>query len=323
LVLYGSLVRALRSVDFPWGAAQTRAEVEPLVEKIIEGWGEASTARMWSPAASEVELELIARYQRMAISPKGFRDTFMAAVDIDIRPVVPTVTVPTLVLHKSADPVNNIGQGRYLADRIPHARLVELDGSSHLIADDDVDRLLGEIVEFLTGTAPVEHRERVLATVLFTDLVASTEIAVARGDQHWLDLLDDHDRLVRDVVARFRGRVVKTTGDGVLATFDGPARAVRAGDAIVTSVRRLGVEARAGVHTGEVELREGDVGGVAVHIGARIAALAQPGQVLVSRTVVDLVIGSQLTFTDPDEHVLRGVPGSWTLFALVGTSPHS
>jgi class 3 adenylate cyclase len=237
---------------------------------------------------------------------------------IDIRPVLPSVAVPTLVLHKTGDMLVNVGQGRYTAAHIPGARYVELEGVDHYVAAGDDGRMLQEIRSFLTdGNADsLTDVDRVLSTVLFTDIVKSTETAVAMGDRRWTELLDDHDRLVRDEVGRARGHVVKTTGDGALATFDGPARAVRAADAIVKGVRSLGIDARAGVHTGEVELRGADVGGVGVHIGARVSALAHAGQVMVSRTVVDLVAGSGLVFDEAGSHKLKGVPGEWQLYSL-------
>jgi class 3 adenylate cyclase len=321
LLLYAPLVRTRRSVDFPWGTFESRQELVASVDQTLDQWGEASASRRISPGATETELELLARYQRMAITPKGFRDAQLAALDIDIRPVLSALSVPTLVLHKSADPVVPVGQGRYLAANVAGARIVELSGTSHLLADDDVHTLIDEIVGCLTGLSPSEDPDRVLATMLFTDLVASTGAASTWGDRRWRDVLSDHDELVHDVVVRHRGRIVSTTGDGVLAVFDGPARAVRAALAIVHGVRALRLEARAGVHTGEVELRAKNIAGIAVHIAARIAALAQPGQVLVSRTVVDLVAGSQLHFTELGEYSLRGVPGSWQLLEVDTGSP--
>jgi class 3 adenylate cyclase len=314
LVLYAPLVRLLRSEDFPIG--MPRDVCEQFVEFSAANWGETEGESIVFPEADEQRIAWFARFRRMASSPKAWRDTMFANFDIDIRPVLPTLSVPTLVLHKADDILVSAEQGRYAAEHIPGARYIELRGVSHYLAEEDADRTADLTVEFVTGSAPAEEAERVLATVLFTDIVASTEKAVALGDQRWRDLLDDHDKVIRDAVERFRGRLVKTTGDGALATFDGPARAVRAGDAIVHGVQRLGIEARAGVHTGEVELRGADVGGVGVHIGARVAALAAPTQVLVSRTVIDLVVGSQLEFSDAGTHTLKGVPGSWPLFAL-------
>ena len=314
LVLYGALVHQLRDDDFPGGA--TPAERDEFIEFMTEHWGAPSTWAPFSPGASPERLAWGARYLRMAGGPKVLRDAILAAGEIDIRPVLPTLRIPVLVLYKSDDIVVPAVHGRYLVDHIPGAISAELEGRAHYLADDDADRLVDVAVEFLTGTRPADDIDRVLATVMFTDIVASTEKAVSLGDRRWRELLDEHDRLIRQVVRRFRGRVVKSTGDGALATFDGPARAVRAGDAIVAGIHRLGIEARVGVHTGEVELRGDDVGGIAVHVAARIATLAGPGQVLVSRTVVDLVAGSQLEFVDVGEHSLKGVPGARPLFSL-------
>jgi class 3 adenylate cyclase len=314
LVLYATVARLLWDEDFPAGA--DRSKVEASVNAAVEHWGEPEIWSGFSPDASPERLAWGARYLRMAGGPKTFRDTIAAASDIDIRPLLSSISVPTLILHKEGDQIVTIDHGRYLAQHIPRATVYELQGRSHYLADDDTDRLVDVTVEFLTGTPPSYDADRVLATVLFTDIVASTEGAVAMGDARWRDVLDVHDRIVRDAVTRFRGRVVKTTGDGALATFDGPARAVRAAQAIISGVRQLGIESRIGIHTGEIELRDNDIGGLAVHIGARIAALAAPGQTLVSRTVVDLVAGSQLRFFDAGSHTLKGVPGTWALLAV-------
>ena len=207
--------------------------------------------------------------------------------------------------------------GRYLAEHIPTARFVELDGE-HLWITGDVGRLVGEIEEFLTGEQHIVGPERVLASVLFTDIVESTERAAELGDRRWTELLDAHDNLARHQVERFRGRAIKTTGDGILATFDGPARAVNCTRAIRDGVRALGLEIRAGLHTGEIEVRGDDIGGIAVHIAARVLDKAQPGEILVSRTLTDLVAGSEIQFTDRGEHALKGVGGEWRLFAVEG-----
>jgi class 3 adenylate cyclase len=210
----------------------------------------------------------------------------------------------------------SVEMGRYLADHIPGAKFVELDGTDHLFFTGDADAVVDEIEEFLTGVRPLPAVERVLATVLFTDVVDSTKRAVELGDERWKELLTRHDAQVRRQLERFQGREVNTTGDGFLATFDGPARAIRCAVAIRDAVGALGLHVRAGVHTGEVEMRDADISGIAVHLAARVAATAAPGEVLVSRTVVDLVAGSGLTFTDRGEHALKGVPGEWRLFAV-------
>jgi class 3 adenylate cyclase len=236
--------------------------------------------------------------------------------EIDVRHVLPTIRVPTLCLHRSGDRDVNIEEGRYIASRIPGARFVELPGSDHAISAGDVDALADEIEEFLTGVRPIPEPDRVLATVLFTDIVGSTERAVKLGDRRWSELLEGHDAIVRRQLERYRGREVDTTGDGFFATFDGPARAVRCATSIRDSVGALGLEIRAGVHTGECELDGDKVRGVAVHTGARVSALAQPGEVLVSGTVRDLVSGSGLAFEDRGEHALKGV-GTRQIYAVV------
>jgi class 3 adenylate cyclase len=236
---------------------------------------------------------------------------------IDIRDVLPTIQAPTLVLHRTGDHDVDVAEGRYLASRIPEAKFVELPGDDHWIAAGNVDEIADEIEEFLTGTRPMPDPDRVLATVLFTDIVGSTERAAELGDRRWRDLLSTHDAAVRRELERFRGREVDTAGDGFLAAFDGPARAVRCALSAGDAVRQLGVEIRAGIHTGECELDGPKIRGIAVHTGARIASLAGPGEVLVSQTVKDLVAGSGLAFDDRGVHALKGVPGEWRVYAAV------
>ena len=234
--------------------------------------------------------------------------------DVDVRSVLPTITVPTLVIHRTDDRRVDVGGARWMAEQIPGARCVELEGNDHLIWADP-DPIFDLVEEFVTGVPPVEVPDRVLLTVLFTDIVASTETAAALGDDAWRRLLDRHDDTVRRYLERYRGREVKATGDGFLAVFDGPARAVRCAQAIADAVVAIGLQIRAGAHTGEVELRGEDVGGVAVHAAARIAALAGPGEVLASRTVKDLTAGSGIAFASRGSHELKGVPGAWELYA--------
>jgi class 3 adenylate cyclase len=236
--------------------------------------------------------------------------------DVDVRSALPMVSAPTLVIHRTDDFAVPISAGRYFADRIPEATLVELDGTDHLWWVGDQDAILDAIEEFLTGAAPDRAAERVLATVLFTDICGSTERAAKLGDSRWRDLLGRHDAVFRAELDRQRGREVKATGDGFLATFDVPARGIRCAQAAGTALRREGLEIRAGLHTGECELRGDDVAGIAIHIAARIAARAQGGEVLVSRTVTDLVAGSGLRFEDRGSHELKGVPEPWHLYAV-------
>jgi class 3 adenylate cyclase len=236
--------------------------------------------------------------------------------DIDIRDILPTVRVPSLILHRAHEHVIPVEGARFMAERIPGAKLVELPGADHHPWLGDSDAIVDEIEEFLTGVRPAVESDRVLSTVLFTDLVGSTERAAALGDRRWREVLSAHHVAVRRELARFRGREIHTAGDGFLATFDGPARAVRCAIAICQAVQALGLELRAGAHTGEIELMGDDVGGIAVHIGARVAAQARPGEVLVSSTVKDLVAGSGLGFEDRGPHTLKGIPGERRLFSV-------
>jgi class 3 adenylate cyclase len=238
------------------------------------------------------------------------------AAEIDVRAILSAITVPALVIHRTGDRFVRVEQGRHLGRHIPAARYVELTGEDHLPWLGDAEAVLGEIQEFLTGTRDAPEPDRVLATVLFMDIVGSTERAAALGDRRWRELLETFYARVRREIERFRGREIDTAGDGLLATFDGPARAVRCACAVSDAVRPLGVQIRAGLHTGECEAIGEKLGGIAVHIGARVTALAAPDEVLVSSTVRDLVAGSGLLFQDRDVHALRGVPGEWRLFAV-------
>jgi class 3 adenylate cyclase len=236
---------------------------------------------------------------------------------IDISDVVSTIRVPTLVIHRTDDKAINVEGGRFLAEHIPGARYIELPGVDHApMIGDNANEIADAIEEFLTGARAPVPVDRVLATVLFADIVGSTEKAAALGDRRWRDLLDNHHTTIRSNLTRFRGHEVKTTGDGILATFDGPARGVRCVCAIADEIRQLGIDVRAGLHTGECEMMDGDVGGIAVHIGARVASLAGAGEVLVSSTVKDLVAGSGLRFGDRGSQSLKGVPGEWHIYAV-------
>jgi class 3 adenylate cyclase len=243
--------------------------------------------------------------------------------EIDVTDVLPTLRVPTVVLHRTGDTAVGVEAGRMFAERIPGARMIELPGDDHIPWFGDADALLDEIEEFLTGSRHAPEPDRALATVLFTDIAGSTARAAALGDRRWREVLERHQTLVRDQLATYGGREVKTMGDGFLATFDGPAKAIRCACAIVERSSSAGVEIRAGVHTGECELIGEDVGGMAVHIGARVAAQAAPSEVLVSSTVKDLVVGSGIEFTDRGSHELKGVPGDWRLLAVADQRPAS
>jgi class 3 adenylate cyclase len=277
-------------------------------------WGVDADLGSMAPNADAALRAWWARRARAAASPAAARDLILMNSMIDTRAVLPTIRVPTLVLHRSGDRDSRVEEGRYLAEHIPRARFVELAGEDHFVSI-DADQIVDEVEEFLTGTRPVRKPDRVLATVLFTDIVGSSERASELGDRAWGELLAAHHALVRRELERFQGREVDTAGDGFLATFDGPARAVRCAYAIQQSVSELGLEIRAGLHTGEVELADGKVTGIAVHTGARVAALAGPGEVLVSSTVKDLVAGSELEFEEHGTHELKGV-GEWRLYAV-------
>jgi class 3 adenylate cyclase len=318
LALYGPLVRLVNDDEFSGGFAP---EVfASFLDALVETWGTGtmSSVAMPSRADQQFATEMSARFERFALTKGGFRALMEANAEIDVRPVLPLITQPTLIVHRKGDALVSIANAHDYAARIPGAELIELDGIDHYVAAGDFDTVLRHVERFLAGGTAAHDLDvdRVLSTVVFTDIVASTETASRLGDKKWRGLLDDHDRLVRQEVERHRGQLIKTTGDGALATFDGPARAVRSAQSIADGVRRLGIEVRAGVHPGEVELRGDDVGGLGVHIGARVSALAGPGQVLVSRTVVDLVAGSGLAFADAGTHALKGVPGDWALFAV-------
>ena len=238
-----------------------------------------------------------------------------ANYELDVRHLLPSVRVPTLILHRTGDALVPVASGRYLAEHIPGARYVEIPGIDHLVVDNETqDVIADEIEEFLTGVRPAPDPDRVLATVLFTDIVGSTEHASAIGDRKWVDLLVAHNELVKREIGRFRGRAVQSTGDGVLATFDGPGRAIRCAQAISSRVNNLGIKVRAGLHTGECELLGADISGIAVHIAARVAAQAGADEVVVSSTVKDLVAGSGIEFEDRGSHALKGVPEEWRLF---------
>jgi class 3 adenylate cyclase len=257
-----------------------------------------------------------ARIRRASFGPTSYADVFKRSVEWDLRPLVAAITVPILVIHREGDRLINVGAGRFLAERIEGARFVVLPGDDHLYFAGDTDGLVDEIEQFLTGTRSGGDGDVVLAAVLFTDIVASTERQALVGQREWSRLTDHHDAMVRDVLARHRGREVKTTGDGFLATFDAAGRALRCATEILATARGLGLELRAGVHTGEVERRGDDIGGLAVSIAKRACDLAGPGQVLVTRTVADHVVGAGIELNDRGEHELKGVPGTWGLFSV-------
>jgi class 3 adenylate cyclase len=320
LVLLNTLARFRRAPDYRPGVP------DPLVSQFLEELERSSSGAepvlpelsAPSAAADPAYREWAGRYQRQTASPGTHMAIGRMLFEVDVRDALPVIAVPTLVLHRAENRYYPVGNGRYLAEHIPGARYVELPGADHLFWVGDAMPVLDEIEEFLTGARQAHEPDRVLATVAFTDIVGSTEQASDLGDRRWRELLDGHDTIGRTLVEQFGGRVVKMTGDGLLATFDGPARAIRCVCALRDRLRGLGLEIRAGVHTGEVELRGDDVGGIAVHIGQRVTELAAPGEVLVSRTVTDLVAGSGITFADRGSRVLKGVPDEWQLFVVEG-----
>lgn len=316
LVLYGSFALPVMTDDHPIGAPP---EAFHAMGSYLEPkWGTGVGLSAWAPSLRDdlPTREWWARMQRMSASPGAAVQLMTSYNLVDVRAALPLVSAPTLVVHRSGDRMIPIELGRELADGIPGARLVEFSGEDHLLATTNVDEILDVMAEFLTGTTSRLEPERRLATVLFTDIVESTEHVARAGDAAWRSVLDSHDELVETLVRRHGGKVVKQTGDGALALFDGPTRAIRCAQQITEEGDRIGAGIRAGLHTGEIVDREDDVAGIAVHLASRVSALAAAGEVLVSRTLVDLVTGSGLSFEDRGEHHLKGIEGTWRLFAL-------
>jgi class 3 adenylate cyclase len=319
LVCCGGMARSTFAPDYPW-ASPAEALIEGAIELVGPQWGEGASVEFAAPSqADDPEARrFFARMERATASPGMLAALVQMFLDIDVRDVVPNVQVPTLVLHRTHDLLVNIGNGRWLAEHLPNARLVELPGRDHSIWFEDPEAALGEMQEFLTGVRYAPEPERTLATVMFTDIVDSTRTAAELGDHRWREVLEGHQASVRGSLGRFGGHEIKTTGDGFLATFDGPARAIRCARSILDASGELGIRVRAGVHTGECEVMGDDIGGLAVHIAARVSSLAEPSEVLVSRTVKDLVAGSGIEFSDRGTHTLKGVPDSWQLHAVTG-----
>jgi class 3 adenylate cyclase len=318
LVIYGSYAKGTATAEYPHGLAEQEG-IEEFIGALTEVWDDAGgLLNIWAPSASDdpVTQAAFGRYLRTGASPSAVVALTRMNAAVDIRPILPVIAVPTLVIHRSEDMIVPVEAGRDLAAKIQGAKYVELPGEDHLWFHGDADAILGEVEEFLTGTRAAEIVDRILATVMFTDIVDSTRKAAELGDRRWRDLLARHDTLMRRELERHRGREVKTLGDGFLATFDGPARAIRCACSARDAMRALGVEVRAGLHTGECELIGDDLGGIAVNIGARVGSVAGPGEVLVSRTVTDLVAGSGIEFTERGAHSLKGVPGEWQLYAV-------
>jgi class 3 adenylate cyclase len=315
LVLYEGLPRMSWAPDYDW--PPSRDEREARMRRVPWGEGARILPLAQSAASNPRLVEWFGRLERLAASPGTAAKLEMMNAEVDVRAVLPSIAVPTLVLHRAGEHFIDVRHSRYLAAHIPDARYVELPGSEVFSFSFSSDELLDEVQEFLTGVRHAPQHERVLATVMFADIVDSTSAAAELGDSRWRDVLSSVQESVRWELTNYRGRAVKTLGDGFLATFDGPARAIRCAAAIREAIReRFGLEVRSGLHTGEIELIGSDVGGIGVHIGARVGASAAPGEVLVSGTVKDLVVGSGIQFEDRGERELRGVPGQWRLWAV-------
>jgi pimeloyl-ACP methyl ester carboxylesterase len=314
LILYAPFAKSVRAADWPYG--RTDVEQQEFFDRFTNEMGTAENLDLQGPSHDPAFKRWWARFERLGASPGTWRELAEIMGRIDVRAVLAHIQAPTLVLHRTGDRISDVGQGRAVAEMIPGARFVQLEGEDHIPILGDPDAIVDEIEEFLTGARRAPEHDRMLATILFTDIVGSTKRAVELGDQRWRDLLVQHHGVVRNQLDRFRGKEIDTAGDGFLAIFDGPARAIRCALEICESVRSLGIETRAGLHTGEVEVIGEKIGGIAVHIGARVSSLAEPGEVLVSRTVVDLVSGSGVEFDDRGDHELKGVPGTWNLFAV-------
>ena len=314
LVAHAIYAKRIWSEDYPWAPTPEARAAE--IESIERTWGGEMDISNLAPSADDALKQRAVAYLRRSASPGAAVALLRMNTQIDVRDVLPTIRVPTLILQRVEDRDVNVEEGRWIAAQIPGAKYVELPGDEHLIWAGDVDVVVDEVEEFLTGSRRAHEADRVLATVLFTDIVDSARRATEVGDRRWRDLVDEHHGRVRRELERHRGREIDTAGDGFFASFDGPARAIRAACAIRESVQPLGIDIRAGLHTGECELMQDKIGGIAVNTGARVAAKAEPGEVLVSSTVRDLVAGSGIEFEDRGEHELKGV-GAWRLYSVV------
>jgi class 3 adenylate cyclase len=317
LVLLTTTARYLADDDYPEG--ESPETVDAVVEMIESQWGSPELMKVVSPSMAEDReyLNFVAKMLRASATPRTAAGQFDYLLrNVDVRQALPLIQAPTLVLHASENPILPMAHGHYLADHIRGAKLVSLPGSDTGISLGNHGLIADEVAEFLTGQRPPVEIDRVLTTVLFSDIVGSTQRAASLGDRRWRSLLDDHNRVFREQLRLFHGKEIATTGDGFLASFDGPARAIRCSQSILEVTRPLGVDLRIGMHTGECEVRGEDLGGLAVHIVARVSALAGPGDVLVSGTVKDLVVGSGIEFEDRGDRELKGVPGTWKLLAV-------
>jgi class 3 adenylate cyclase/alpha-beta hydrolase superfamily lysophospholipase len=315
LILFGGFSR---SADL-WPQGLTQAQVERGIEYRVKNWGNGEMLKTVLPGQAQDPngMAVLAKMERLCSTPGGIRTILQLNAQIDVTPVLPTIQVPTLVLHRVPDMVVPVALGRQLAAQIPGARYIEYPEGDHGFWTGDTGTLVGDVEEFVTGHRDTDSPglERILATVMFTDIVDSTRQAAELGDQRWRSRLDQHDALARQTIERHRGVLVKSTGDGVLATFDGPGRAIRCALSFSRATRTIGLPVRTGLHTGEIELRGNDIGGIAVHAASRVMAQSAPDEVLVSRVVTDLVAGAGLHFSERGSHELKGLPGKWDLFA--------
>jgi len=315
LVLYGSYARRAWAPDHPFG--RKPEDMAQLFDRMEQEWGRPNTlVDTYGPSADDAYRKWWGQYMRLAASPGAAIAILRMNMDIDVRHILPAIRVPTLVVHRTDERVSQVEQGRYLAANIPGAEMLELPGVDHTSWLGDSETMLDRIEAFLKGVGDAAEHDRVLATILFVDIARSTERAAELGDRRWRQLLDDYYRVVRRELVRFRGREIDTAGDGFLASFDGPARGIRCASSLRGALRPLSLDVRAGLHTGECEVLGPKLAGIAVHIGARVAAEAAAGEVLVSNTVKDLVAGSGIAFESRGVHALKGVPGEWPLFAV-------
>jgi class 3 adenylate cyclase len=315
LVLFNGFAHYVREDDYPWG--RRSENLDRLSTAVKETWGTSAFVESMAPSRSADE-RFRAWYTRSArsfVGPDRVADLIRGSFELDLRPLLPSISCPTLVLHREGNRFIHLGAGRYLAEHIPNAKFIALSGEDHMFFVGDTDALVDEIEDFLTGTRSGAEADVVLAAVVFTDIVASTEHQARVGPREWSRLTDRHDAMVRAALSRHRGHEVKTTGDGFLATFDATGRALRCADDILAGAKDLGLDLRAGVHTGEVEVRGDDIAGLGVTIARRVCDLATPDEILVTRTVADLLVGASIQFQDRGEHELKGVPGTWRLFS--------
>lgn len=311
LILYGTYATTLFQPDYPWAPRPEERDAE--VQLMIDTWGTEGIAGTVNPSAADDQefIEWVAKWMRGSVSKDALPRAYELLSKTDVRHVLPSITVPTLVLHRTKDAVVPVDNARYLAEHIPGAKLVELEGEDHVPFLGDYDSVMDEVEEFITGERPHREADRVLATILLADIVDSSEKASEMGDERWKELLGRFEQMVRSELLRSQGNLIKMTGDGALATFDGPARALRCARAVTDRARTLGLDLRAGIHTGEVERRGDDIAGIAVHIAARVLDLAGPSEVLVSGAVPPLVAGAGITFEDRGTHRLKGIEGDW------------